>query len=237
MTPGDPARPWRTLCLAASALALAVTAAVLVGGVLPGEQAALRLVHDAVSPTLADLGRLANHGGTWRVLVPATGILFAGCPHARRRWWLWCATFVLAPLVGEAWQEAVGRPRPVGAALGFPSGHATATATFAIAVLYLVKQTALGPTIRRVAQALPIAGALAVGAARIVLGAHWPTDVVGGFALGTACAAGTAWWDAAHPAPSTLGVGNTSGDRALDGAAGPGPGVLSAARGRKGPPG
>jgi zinc transport system substrate-binding protein len=40
---------------------------------------------------------------------------------------------------------------------------------------------------------------VAVGLARIVLHAHWPVDVIAGFALGCACAAGAAWWDAARP--------------------------------------
>jgi membrane-associated phospholipid phosphatase len=206
MSPRDPARPWRTLCLAATVVALAATAAVLLTGVLPGEPAIRWALRHVASPSLTDLARQVNLGGTWRVLVPATCILLAGCPPARRRWWLWCGTLVLGPLVGEVWQEAVGRPRPVGAALGFPSGHATATATFAVIATYLVERTGLGPTARRALEALPVAGALAVGAARLVLDAHWPVDVLGGFALGSACAAAAAWWDAAHPEASRLGL-------------------------------
>ena len=33
----------------------------------------------------------------------------------------------------------------------------------------------------------------------MVLDAHWPLDVVAGFALGAAGAAAAAWWDASHP--------------------------------------
>ena len=40
---------------------------------------------------------------------------------------------------------------------------------------------------------------LAVGLSRMVLDAHWPLDIVAGFALGAAGAAGAAWWDASHP--------------------------------------
>jgi membrane-associated phospholipid phosphatase len=202
----DPARPWRILCLTATLVALATTTAVFLSGVLPGESLVRTAVRGLSTPVLTDLARQVNHGGSWRVLVPATCLLLAGCPPARQRWWLWCCLLVLAPLVGELWQEAVGRPRPVGSALGFPSGHATATATFAVVATYLVERTGLGSTARRALEALPIAGALAVGVARLVLDAHWPADVLGGFAVGGACAAGGAWWDAAHPRPAPMGL-------------------------------
>ena len=35
-----------------------------------------------------------------------------------------------------------------------------------------------------------------VGLARLVLHAHWPSDVLGGLLLGSSCAAFGAWWDA-----------------------------------------
>ena len=50
-------------------------------------------------------------------------------------------------------------------------------------------------------EVIPVLGTIAVGLARLVLGAHWPADVLAGFALGAACAAAAAWWDAEHAAP------------------------------------
>ena len=201
MSASAPVDRWRAVCLGSAALVLLVTAAVLAAGVLPGEPALRRAVLDRASPQVIEIARQVNLGGTWRILVPAALLLLVSCPPGRSRWWLWGATLALTPLVGEGWQELVGRPRPVGAALGFPSGHATATATFAVVAIYLVERTRLGVASRRALEILPVLGAITVGLARLILGAHWPADILGGFALGASCAAGAAWWDAGHPAP------------------------------------
>ena len=85
----------------------------------------------------------------------------------------------------------VGRPRPPTAlALGgfggmaFPSGHALqATAVWGM----LAVLTAAGVARRRARMLVWIAGvavAVAVGASRVYLGAHWLTDVMGGWVLG-----------------------------------------------------
>jgi membrane-associated phospholipid phosphatase len=43
-----------------------------------------------------------------------------------------------------------------------------------------------------------------VGYARIILNAHWPSDVLGGMLLGGGCAAAGAWWDSTRaPAPGS----------------------------------
>ena len=66
-----------------------------------------------------------------------------------------------------------------GAELGdvaFPSGHATAAASIAIALLLVTPAW-----IRPLAVGVGAAFALAVGAAVIVLGWHYPSDVLGGY--------------------------------------------------------
>ena len=45
---------------------------------------------------------------------------------APETWWLWAAAFIGSALVEHAFKFLVGRPRPSGASLGFPSGHTTA---------------------------------------------------------------------------------------------------------------
>jgi undecaprenyl-diphosphatase len=130
--------------------------------------------------------RVVNRAGDWKVLLPATLLLFVVFDRARRTWWIWLALMVAAPALEGTLKEVVGRPRPEGSASVFPSGHATAVAAYAGAVLYLASD--LRPTARTAVRVLAIVVMLAVGIARIVLRAHWPSDVLGGFALGLALA-------------------------------------------------
>lgn len=87
--------------------------------------------------------------------------------------------------------HAVNRPRPFvadpsgvhmfsqhAADPGFPSDHATAA--FAIAVAIMLRDRRWG------AVALAFATVLAVG--RVAMGVHYPSDVLGGAALGAICA-------------------------------------------------
>jgi membrane-associated phospholipid phosphatase len=106
---------------------------------------------------------------------------------------------VVTPLIGELWQELVGRPRPGGVALGFPSGHAIAVATYAVLLCYLVRRAGLAWPWRVGIVTLAFGTMVAVGLARIVRDSHWAADVVVGFALGSAGAAAAAWWDLTHP--------------------------------------
>ncbi len=90
----------------------------------------------------------------------------------------------------------VGRSRPPVALhlvaesdASFPSGHATDTTALRVT---LARVAAVFMLRRPLARIVPVAGALlvsgAVGLSRLVLGVHWPTDVVAGWALGTAIA-------------------------------------------------
>jgi PAP2 superfamily protein len=87
----------------------------------------------------------------------------------------------------------------------FPSGHATAAAAIATSTAYLM----LRQNGSRWTEVLPAAVAipLSIGASRVALGKHWPTDVLGGFATGAAIAAHTT-------AKSTKRAGNGQTSRA-----------------------
>jgi undecaprenyl-diphosphatase len=190
---------------------VAVTAIAAATGVLPGEAALRAVVRGVSSAELRRLARTIRPLGTWWGIVPGVLLLLATSRHARRRWWLWGAVLVVAPLIGEALQELVGRLRPQGSALGFPSGHATAVSAFAVTTIYLVGRSGLPRAVRLAIEAGVCLLTLAMGLSRMVLDAHWPLDVVAGFALGAFGAAGAAWWDASHP-PAPSGAARRGGE-------------------------
>jgi membrane-associated phospholipid phosphatase len=194
----DLAHAWGMAAVVATAV-VAICAILAANGILPGETAVRDAVLSVSSARMRALSRTIRPLGTWWGIAPGVLLLLAVSRHARRRWWLWSLSLVLAPLAGEALQEFVGRLRPTGPAYGFPSGHATATAAFAVAVIYLLGRSPLARPLRAVITVTAVTLTVLIGISRIVLDAHWPLDVVAGFALGAAGAAAAAWWDASHP--------------------------------------
>ncbi|MGW4674807.1 phosphatase PAP2 family protein [Streptomyces sp. NPDC004324] len=120
----------------------------------------------------------------------------------RRAWRLaaWSAvTAVAGGLIGLLVKTVVERARPsladpVAHAPGFsfPSGHAM-TATTSFAVLLLVLLPLVPRAWRPPVWCLAVVSVLGVGFTRVALGVHWFSDVVGGWLLGLAVVASTAW--------------------------------------------
>ena len=165
---------------------VALALAAILNEKLAADVAVFEAARALANPPLVAVMRVVNVAGNWKVLLPATLLLLVAFDRARRTWWVWLALMVAAPLMEGALKLVVARPRPEGPAFGFPSGHATAVAAYAGALLYLA--TELPPRARTAVRALAVVLMLAVGIARIVLRAHWPSDVLGGLALGLALA-------------------------------------------------
>jgi membrane-associated phospholipid phosphatase len=191
--------------LLATGVVVALAVAVLAVGVLPGDVWARDMLLAHASPAVICAMRWIRHAGHARVLVPGTLLLIALSPRVRRWWWVWVALIVLAAISEWALKPVVGRVRPGStAALGFPSGHAAAAAAYFGAVIYAA--TDLPPAARGVVRVAAAIMIVLVGLARILLNAHWPSDVLGGFAVGVACAIAAALISASirrSPAGST----------------------------------
>lgn len=172
----------RGVLLVTAACLVALAATVMLLGAFPADVAVREALLAVATPPVLRFMHVVNRAGAWRVLLPGTLLLFVVFPRARARWWLWPALMIVAPLCEWALKQVVGRPRPEHASLSFPSGHATAAAAFFGAVMYLAGSLPprwSGPI--RVAAGVMV---VLVGLARVMLRAHWPSDVLGGFALG-----------------------------------------------------
>lgn len=93
----------------------------------------------------------------------------------------------------------IERPRPEetealahASGFSFPSGHA-ATAIAVYAVLALVAAKSLTGLPRFAVAGVGALAVVAIGASRVCLGVHYPSDVVAGWLTGGAIAA-WAWW-------------------------------------------
>ncbi len=194
------------VALCAGAVALLVSALVFAGatedvtrhnGLALHDAARLRLFVDSRDAFVVNASKVASYVGA----VPAVGVLavLAGLLF----WWRGLrlavafapvASLGVAAVAVAVVKTIVGRGRPPVALhlvsesdASFPSGHATnSTAVFITIALVVAVFVARRPLVRVVSVAGAALASMAVGASRLVLGVHWPSDVLAGLALGGA---------------------------------------------------
>jgi undecaprenyl-diphosphatase len=186
-----------TAGLVFSTLTAAIFGVVLEDIVAPGDRPffdtrLLLFFRDHRTPALNDAMRaLTTLGGSAFVaVVLAVAAVVAYIRTRETRW----AAFFTATTIGaialpKIVKVLVARPRPdfdplveVGG-YAFPSGHATAAAAMCCALAFYMGS---GRSLKARVWIWTAAGAIAfiVGLTRVYLGVHWPTDVIGGLALG-----------------------------------------------------
>lgn len=193
------------LALACALVFLGTASLVLGGGVQAFDEAFLRSLRSAADPAtpigpgwLMVLAHGATELGGTPFLTLAT-LLLAGWFAFRRQWTF--LAILLAAVLGETllshlMKEFFDRPRPdivphlvEVSSKSFPSGHASSGAAIYLTIAALVAVQLKEKASRALVFATAGAVAFAIGASRIYLGVHYPTDVIGGWSLGAAWAA------------------------------------------------
>jgi undecaprenyl-diphosphatase len=172
-------------------LALKISEDVLGGESGPIDRTVLLFIHAHVPASLTPFFEVITFTGSTKLLLPFTAFmtLLLILAHHRSEALLFAASQISAVLVIVIIKTVVARDRPSlwetdwywGAS--FPSGHTLAVATFATAAtLCLLK---IKPEAQSIAIALATVWIFFVGLSRLVLGVHWPTDVLAAACIGT----------------------------------------------------
>jgi undecaprenyl-diphosphatase len=172
-------------------LALKISEDVLGGESGPVDKAILLFIHAHIPPSLNPVFSAITGSGSLKSLLPASTVITISLLLAGRRRdaFFFAVSVISAALVIFVIKTTVGRHRPGlwetewywGSS--FPSGHTLATAAFATAATLLVLKTRPGS--RWIAMTAAFLWIFLVGLSRLVLGVHWPTDVLAAACIGT----------------------------------------------------
>ncbi len=171
----------------------------------PGDLRLTLLVQSIDSEALDTVMRWVSLlGGGWRAPV----LIIAGAIVTWRYLGKWKAGLVLmtwlSSPIDSVLKLVVDRPRPTPdlvhvfqteSGSSFPSGHAFLAMVFwgLLAYLALVRLQKRG--LRVLVLSVSVVIILCVGASRVYLGAHWPSDVIGGYVVGALFLTGLIWLD------------------------------------------
>ncbi|MEO5611806.1 MAG: phosphatase PAP2 family protein [Sphingomicrobium sp.] len=169
----------------------AVWLAMMLGGTGPLDHRLLGALYAADTPAVRGAVLLATNLGQWLVLVIVTLIGAAWLLYRRqaRAALLLVAITLAGRFLVDFQKLGIGRHRPQDQIhlvpvhdLSFPSGHAGNTMIVLLSLALLVAPRRY----RYFAVSIALLGTAVVGISRPMLGVHWPSDVVGGWAFGAA---------------------------------------------------
>jgi undecaprenyl-diphosphatase len=157
----------------------------------------LHLVRAHETPLLVDAARALADLGTLQILI-VLALLTALALRTFRLHPVLCAvplaSLGLTAAIVETTKLAIPRSSPHtyyrwgiqrGMGSSFPSGHAADTTALAVGLAIVVGAVLVHRSAERVVVGgAAVAVSLAAGVGRLVLGVHWPTDVLAGWAIG-----------------------------------------------------
>ena len=178
------------LVLVLAVSAIKVSEDVLGGESGPIDEAILVFIRSHVPGTLTGFFETITFTGSFRVLFPLATSATIALLCARRRFeaLLLATSVISAATVVYVTKVAVGRTRPAlwetewywGSS--FPSGHTLVVVAFAIAAALCIGR--IWPAAREFALSIAILWICLAALSRLVLGVHWPTDVLVAVCIG-----------------------------------------------------
>ena len=189
-TSAEERRMFILLILGAVLTGLKVSEEALSGGSGPSDKAILLFVHRHVPATWTQFFELITLTGSFKVLVSLAIIGCLALLVLKRRFegLLLALSTICGGLVIYVLKLITGRERP---ALwetrwywgtSFPSGHTLETTCFAMALTLCLSP--MWPDHVRLMRVIALLWVLMVGVSRLVLGVHWPTDVLAAACIG-----------------------------------------------------
>lgn len=188
-------RPWLMLAGVCALLALPLSVAAHGPNVLPGDVAVTRAVQSVPSATLDQLAiALTSIGQSWpgETLLAILCVVLLFCLGVRRAA-LFVAVGAIAGLLNVLTKLIVASPRPTtdlvqiiqeATGSGFPSGHAFGATLFYGSLWVVLPSVVSNPAGCRLLRGVAILMVVGICWSRIRLGAHWPSDVLGGVLWG-----------------------------------------------------
>ena len=153
----------------------------------PVDQRVYGLIAGTVSPWATGFWTICTMLGSWIVLLALCFALVVVLPQKEYRIPL-LLNMTLSVLLNLALKSLFLRPRPteiarlvVESGYSFPSGHAMASACFYGFLIFMVLRSGLSKRKKRFFCAFLLVAILLVGLSRIYLGAHFFSDVLGGW--------------------------------------------------------
>ncbi len=182
--------------LAASGIVVAICCLAAIFHTFPGDEGALRRFQEFRSPVLTDAAVAASYlAYLWVAIgsvIAVSLVLWIGPCIGRRRSDAVAVLLVFIPDgINAGLKELIARPRPELSLLdsspesfAFPSGHSIHAFLFFGLLIFILGELIKPPWLRIGVQVLLGLAILSVGASRVYLGVHWPSDVIGGYLLG-----------------------------------------------------